>query len=219
VTGAAVDAPAAIIFDLDGVLVDSAAHHRAAWLSLLEELDVTPPREPWRLTIGRPAEEAVALLLGREVSESEARRLARRKREHYVRHARRGTMPVAGVRAFVHELVQREVARAVGTSATRRDAVRLIGAIGLTELFDVVVTADDVDWGKPHPEVYVKAADALGVLADRCLVFEDAVIGVQAARAAGMRAIGVTTSYTAVELIEAGADRAISDFVELSWPP
>ena len=109
--------------------------------------------------------------------------------------------------------------RAVATSATRRDAVRLIDAVGLTDVFDTIVTADDVDRGKPHPEVYLKAADALGVLPDRCLVFEDAVVGVQAARAAGMRAIGVTTSYTASELIEAGAERAIQDFEDLSWPP
>jgi beta-phosphoglucomutase-like phosphatase (HAD superfamily) len=219
VTGAGVDVPAAIIFDMDGVLVDSAAPHRSAWISLLEELDVAPPREFWRLTIGRPAEEAVALLLGPELSSGEARRLARRKRQHYARHALRGTVAVGGVQAFARRLVDLAVPRAVATSATRGDAVRLIDAVGLTDVFDTIVTADDVDRGKPHPEVYLKTADALGVPPDRCLVFEDAVVGVQAARAAGMRAIGVTTSYTAGELIEAGAERAIADFEDLSWPP
>jgi beta-phosphoglucomutase len=219
VTGPDVDVPAAVIFDMDGVLVDSAAHHRAAWISLLQELNMAPPGEPWRLTIGRPAEEAVALLIGRELSPGEVRRLAYRKRAHYARHARRGIVAVGGAQAFARRLVDLHVARAVATSATRRDAVRLIEAIGLTDVLDTLVTADDVGWGKPHPEVYLKAADALGVRPHRCLVFEDAVVGVHAARAAGMRAIGVTTSYSAGELLEAGAERAIPDFEDVSWPP
>jgi beta-phosphoglucomutase-like phosphatase (HAD superfamily) len=82
-----------------------------------------------------------------------------------------------------------------------------------------VVTADDVRWGKPHPEVYLKAAEAVGVAAGRCLVFEDAVVGVQAARSAGMRVIGVTTAYLGTELIAAGAERTITDFEGLPWPP
>jgi HAD superfamily hydrolase (TIGR01509 family) len=211
--------PAAVIFDMDGVLIDSGAHHRAAWASLLEELAVPAPREFWRLTIGRPAEEAVALLVGGEMSRAEARRLAYRKRDHYARHARRGTQAVPGVRDFARRLARLGVARAVGTSASRRDVRRLIGAIGLGDVFEAVVTADDVRWGKPHPEVYLKAAEAVGVAAGRCLVFEDAVVGVQAARSAGMRVIGVTTAYLGAELIAAGAERAITDFEGLSWPP
>jgi HAD superfamily hydrolase (TIGR01509 family) len=213
-----VSVPDAVIFDMDGVLIDSGAHHRAAWTSLLEELAVDPPREFWRVTIGRPAEEAVALLLG-DISSGEAQRLATRKRDHYARHSRRGIVAVPGVCEFVRMLACRGVPRAVATSASRRDAVRLLDAIGLRDLFEGLVTADDVRWGKPHPEVYLKAAEAVGAAPDRCLVFEDAVVGVQAARGAGMRAIGVTTSYTEQELIAAGAERALADFEGLPWPP
>jgi len=219
VTAAGPEIPEAVIFDMDGVLIDSGAHHRAAWASLLEELAVRPPREFWRLTIGRPAEEAVVLLVGGDLSHAEARRLARRKRDHYARHARRGAQPVPGVRAFARRLARLGIARAVGTSASRGDVERLIETIGLGDVFDAVVTAEDVRWGKPHPEVYLKAAEAVGVAAERCLVFEDAVVGVQAARSAGMRVIGVTTAYTDAELIAAGAERAIADFEGLSWPP
>ena len=218
-TAGAPEAPGAVIFDMDGVLVDSGAHHRRAWLSLLEELAVEPPRDFWRLTIGRPAEEAVCLLLDRDLSLAEAHTLARRKREHFARHARRGTVAVTGVQTFARRLVDLSVPRAVATSAARRDAVRLIEAVGLTDVFEAVVTAEDVRWGKPHPEVYVKAAEALGVAAHACLVFEDAVVGVQAARSATMRVIGVTTTYTGAELVAAGAERAIADFEDLPWPP
>src|SRR5439155_647292 len=112
-----------------------------------------PLAECWRLTIGRPAEEAVALLVG-DIGRGEARRLAELKREHYARLARRGLVAVAGAGAFVHALVRARVPRAVATSASRRDLERVLDALGLSRHLDVTVTADDVRWGKPHPEIY-----------------------------------------------------------------
>jgi beta-phosphoglucomutase family hydrolase len=207
----------AVVFDMDGVLVDSGAHHRDAWRAMFREVSVTPPPEFWRITIGRPAEEAVALLVG-DLEAGEARRLADRKREHYTRLARRGTVAVTGVAAFVAALAAADVPRAVATSATRRDLERVLQALALRRYFDVAVTADDVRWGKPHPEVYLKAAAGLGVDPGACVVFEDAEVGVQAACAAGMRVVGVTTAHTAEELVRAGAERAIPDFEGVRWP-
>ena len=201
---------------MDGVLVDSGAHHRDAWRAMFRDIGVTPPPEFWRITIGRPADEAVALLV--DVDRAEARRLADVKREHYARLARRGTMPVPGIGGFVEALAHDRVPRAVATSATRRDLERVLDQVGLRPHFDVVVTADDVRWGKPHPEVYLKAAAGLGVDPSACVVFEDAVVGVQAARAAGMRVIGVTSAHTSDELVGAGAERAVPDFEDVRWP-
>jgi len=207
-----------VIFDMDGVLIDSGAHHRAAWAALLEDEGVTCEDSAWRLTIGRPAEEAVALLLGRTLPPEEARRLAERKREHYARFAGRGVQTIAGVSAFVSELQRLGVKRAVATSATRRDVDRLLGELGLLTRFDAVVSADDVRWGKPNPEVYLRAAQGLELRPSECLVFEDALVGVHAARNAGMRVIGVTTAHTGRELIQAGAERAIANFEGFAWP-
>lgn len=209
---------AACIFDLDGVLVDSGASHRAAWAALLGELGVEPPRHDyWRLTIGRPSEEALPLLLGRRLPDWEAYDLARRKRDFYEAHARRGLSAVAGVTAFVEHLVGAGVPRAVGTSAGRHDVERILRGIGVDRHFRVVVTADDVSLGKPDPEVYVLAARRLGVAPAACLVFEDSLVGIAAARGAGMRAIGVATAYAGAELREAGAERVIDDFEGLTW--
>jgi len=180
----------AVIFDMDGVLVDSGVYHRAAWR---------------------------ALLLGRRVSEHEARRLARRKRDLYTDLSRSGVVPVPGVRDFVMALSRLGIRRAVGTSASRFDLDRLLVTVGLRRHFDVIVTADDVTLGKPDPEVYELAAARLDVPADACIVFEDSLVGVEAARRAGMRAVGVTTAHTEAELREAGAERAISDFEGLEW--
>jgi beta-phosphoglucomutase family hydrolase len=208
----------AAIFDMDGVLIDSGAHHRHAWRALLAELGTEPAHpEHWRLTIGRPSEEAIPLLLGRRVSGAEARRLARRKRDLYQERAQTGMEPVPGVPEFLHALERQHVPSAVGTSASRWDAERLLDDLGLLRFFDVVVTADDVMLGKPDPEVWAQAARRLRVTPAHCVVFEDAPVGIQAARAAGMRAIGVTTAHTDAELLAAGADRTIPDFQGLEW--
>ncbi len=206
------------IFDMDGVLIDSGAHHRKAWRALLDELGVEPAHpEFWRLTIGRPAEEAVSLLLGRRVGRAEARRLALRKRDLYATFAARGLLSVPGALRFVEALARIGVPRAVGTSASRGDVESLLGALGLRRYFDVIVTADDVRFGKPSPEVYLESARRLGAPPTACLVFEDSLVGVQAARRAGMRAIGVTTAHTVDELRRAGAETTIPDFEGLEW--
>ena len=209
---------AAAVFDMDGVLIDSAAHHRHAWRMLLDEMGAEPADpEHWRLTIGRPSEEAIPLLLGRRVSDAEARRLARRKRDFYQARAQKGLDPVLGVREFLESLEELGVPCAVGTSASRWDAERLLDDLGLLRFFDVMVTADDVMLGKPDPEVWVQVARRLRVPVARCVVFEDAPVGIQAARAAGMRAIGVTTAHREDELIAAGASLTIPDFRGLEW--
>ena len=208
----------ACIFDMDGVLIDSGAHHRNAWRALLEELGGTPAQpEFWRLTIGRPAEEAVPLLLGRRVSATEARRLALRKRELYTEFASQGMRSVPGVQEFVGALARDGVSRAVGTSASRGDVDSLLASLGLLRYFDVIVTAEDVRLGKPDPAVYLEAARQIGERPAACIVFEDSLVGIHAARRAGMRAIGVTTAHTADELHEAGAEATIADFAGVEW--
>src|SRR3970282_590057 len=135
----------AVIFDMDGVLIDSGVHHRAAWRALLTELgEEAEHPEEWRLTIGRPSEEAVPLLLGRRVPEHEARRLARRKRDLYVDLSRGGVVSGPGVRGFVWALAGRGIPRGVGTSASRFAQDRLLAGAGLRRHFNVIVTADDV---------------------------------------------------------------------------
>ncbi|HEU5197080.1 MAG TPA: HAD family phosphatase [Methylomirabilota bacterium] len=208
----------AVIFDMDGVLIDSAAHHRDAWRLLLGDIGVTPPADYWRVTIGRTAEEAVPLLLGRPVEPAEASAIAERKRALYAQLSTRGTRPVVGAPVFLETLSKARVPRAVATSASRHDADRLLTEVGLRRYFEIVITAEDVRWGKPNPEVYLKAAAGLAVPSKACLVFEDSLVGVHAARNCGMRVIGVTTSHTGRELLTAGAERAIADFEGFAWP-
>jgi HAD superfamily hydrolase (TIGR01509 family) len=208
----------AVIFDMDGVLADSGACHRKAWSALLDELQVPEPPEVWRLTIGRPSHEAVSVLLGRELPEAEARALSRRKQSLYLDIAAAGVPAVPGAPGFVEELRRRQVPRAVATSARQSDMRHVLGGLGLIESFDAIITAEHVRRGKPDPEVYLLAAQAMGMTAPQCLVFEDSLVGVQSASGAGMRVIGVATSHTEAELLQAGAERVLINFEGCGWP-
>jgi len=206
----------AAIFDMDGVLVDSGAYHRAAWRALLKELGAEPTdREFWRLTIGRPVEEALPLLLGRQLSPQEIARYSKRKTDLYHRLADGRFHPIPGAVAFVRALEAENIPRALASSASVSSVTAVLCGLGLK--FPVVVTADDVDRGKPDPEVYLAAAFRLGVAPHACMVFEDSLVGVEAARRAGMRPIGLTTAHTEAELKKAGAGQVLADFEGLTW--
>jgi len=212
------DRAQAAIFDMDGVVVDSGPYHRAAWRALLRELGVeAPDGEFWRLTIGRPVEEALPLLLGRELSAHEIARYSKRKTDLYHRLAEGRFQPIPGVVGFVRALAKANVPRALATSASSHSVDAVLTDLGLSPHFPVVVTADDVDRGKPDPEVYLAAAFRLRMAPPACVVFEDSLVGVEAARRAGMRAIGLTTAHTEAELRKAGALRVLKNFDGVTW--
>jgi beta-phosphoglucomutase len=208
----------AAVFDMDGVLVNNAPFHREAWrrLSREEGFPLTDP-EFWRQAIGRPVEEAVPRILGRPIPVAEAIRLARRKTALYHELADGHAPPVSGVVEFVRGLATADVPRALATSAVAESAARILEGIGLAAAFPVQVTAGQVRRGKPDPEVYLTAAARLGVPPAVCVVFEDAVVGVEAARRAGMAVVGLTTAHTAAALREAGATWTAPDFTGLAW--
>jgi HAD superfamily hydrolase (TIGR01509 family) len=206
------------VFDMDGVLVDNSRFHREAWRRLCREegIALTDP-EFWRLTIGRPVEEAVPRVLGRSIPPAEATRLARRKTALYHELADGHAAPVAGVVEFVRALTAAGVPRALATSAVADSAARILEGLGLAGAFPVQVTAGHVRCGKPDPEVYLTAAAGLGVPPAACVVFEDAVVGVEAARRAGMAVVGLTTAHADAELRAAGAMWTAPNFTRLAW--
>jgi beta-phosphoglucomutase family hydrolase len=206
------------VFDMDGVLVNNSRFHREAWRRLAREegFALTDP-EFWRLAIGRPVDEAVPRILGRFVTPEEAARLAQRKTALYHELADGHAEPVPGVVEFLRALAVAGVPRALATSAVADSAARILEGLGLAGAFTVQVTAGHVRRGKPDPEVYLTAAARLGVPPAACVVFEDAVVGVEAARRAGMAVVGLTTAHADAELREAGAAWTAPDFTGLVW--
>jgi HAD superfamily hydrolase (TIGR01509 family) len=168
-------------------------------------------------TLGRPVRESLPTLLGRAIDMDEHERLVRRKAAIYEEVSGGTVREVRGAVAFVRALVERAIRCGLATSAMPERVAPILEALRLTERFLAQVTGRDVRRGKPDPEVYLTASDRLRVAPGACVVFEDAPVGVEAARRAGMRVIGVATTCHAGTLRAAGAHGVVSDFAGLAW--
>jgi beta-phosphoglucomutase len=205
-------------YDMDGLLVDSEAHHHVAWrrICLEEGVGLTLAQVAER-TLGRPVRESLPTLLGRPLGPDEIERLTLRKAAFYEEASGGVVREVGGATRFVRELSRLGVRCALATSALPRRVEPILDALRLADRFQVKVTGQDVQRGKPDPEVYLTVAARLGVRPDACVVFEDAPVGIVAARRAGMSVVGLATSQDADALYAAGARAVIPDFSGLTW--
>jgi len=205
-----------VIFDWDGVIVDSSAAHEAAWERLAVEAGRPLPAGHFKAGFGRKNEQIIPHILGWNLPPAEVTRLGRRKEELYRDVLRTtGIEPLPGVRAFLTGLRAADVPCAVGSSTERLNIDTIMGVIGLGPYFRAIVSADDVTKGKPDPQVFLLGAARLGVAPAGCVVFEDAFAGLEAARAGGMKAVGVATTHPAAAL-GPHADRVVRRLDEVT---
>jgi beta-phosphoglucomutase family hydrolase len=208
----------AAIFDLNGTLIDDMRAHGRAWSAVMRELDVeVPPERFERDLAGMKHAETFEAVLGRKLPDEEVARLAERKEALYRELYRPELRLVSGARELIERLRARGVRTAIATAAPRANRDFALDGLGIRPLFDAVVGEEQAPRGKPAPDLYLAAARALGVAPSRCIAFEDAVNGVRAAVAAGMRVAAVTTTTPADKLRQAGAEFIIPDFAHL--PP
>lgn len=186
----------AILFDLDGVLVSSTAAVARQWRLWAHERNI-PPEEVLRIAHGRRTIEIVQLLAPELDAEAETRHVEAREAADTD-----GVEVIRGARELLASLPQERWA--VVTSGTRLLALSRL-KLGKLPQPRGLVTADDVREGKPHPGPYLQGAQLLGIASDECLVIEDAPAGIESAHAAGMQAIGLTTTYPASDLEQAEA--------------
>ena len=184
----------AVIFDLDGVLTDTAELHYQSWQSLMDEMGIPFDREENEALRGLSRTQSLEVILGDRVRDFTPRQrdeLARRKNEEYVSRVARLTpadlLPGAG--ELLHELRDRGIPVAVASSS--RNAATVIERLGIRHLLDALVDGNEVQESKPDPRVFLRAAERLGVEPPRCVVVEDAESGVAAGLAAGMRVVGI----------------------------
>ena len=202
------------LFDWDGVIIDSSSHHEESWERLAREEARTLPPDHFTKGFGRKNEFIIPSLLGWTRDPAEIRRISLRKEALYREVvAERGLSALPGVRTWLERLRDAGVPCAIGSSTHRANIDLSLGLIGLAEFFSGIVTAEDVSHGKPDPEVFLTAAARIARPPERCVVFEDAHVGIAAARAGGMRVIGVATTHPASELT--AADLAVHDLDEL----
>lgn len=204
----------AALFDWDGVIIDSSRHHEESWERLAREGSLILPDGHFKKGFGRKNEFIIPNILGWTSEEAEIRRLSLRKEALYREVvAEWGLEPLAGVRTWLERLRDSGVPCAIGSSTHRANIDLSLELIGLKAFFQKIITAEDVKAGKPDPEVFLKGAAALGVPAERCVVFEDALVGIAAARAGGMKVVAVATTHPVEELHD--ADRAVHRLDEL----
>lgn len=209
----------AVLFDLDGTMVDNMPYHVEAWIEMGRKLGHELTREHiQREFSGRKNEELIPSLVGRPLDASEIQQLSEEKearyRELFAPHLRL----LAGLETLLDRLAARGIAVGIATAAPANNRDFVLERSGLTGRISVIVGAEQVKRGKPAPDLFLAAARQLGCEPKATLVFEDAVLGVQAGRAAGMTVCGVTTSEPSEVLLAAGAHFTIRDFTELPEP-
>lgn len=182
----------AFVFDLDGVLTDTAEHHYFAWKKLADDEGIPFTREENEALRGVSRRESLRLLLkGRTVSEEEAEELMARKNAHYLASIREVTASdlLPGVEGLLNEL--RTSGMRIAVASSSKNAAQVIEALGLRERIDVLCDGSSVEQPKPAPDLFLEAARRLGVSPRECVAVEDAAAGIEAARRAGMRTVGV----------------------------
>lgn len=197
----------AAVFDMDGTLVDNMGFHATAWLEMAARLGVegvTVERFETHYA-GQRNEEIFPDLLQRAIAPDELARLAEEKEQLYRDRATPYLKEVAGLTPFLELLDGRGVKLAVATAAPPKNRELALRVLQFEKRFAVVVGAEDVTRGKPHPDLYLAAAERLGLAPSACVAFEDAPNGVRAAVAAGMACVGVVTTTPALKLTDVGA--------------
>ena len=207
----------AILFDMDGTLVDNMSFHTRALLEIAEQrfgvrLD---PDQVGRDFSGVKNAEIFRILAKRDVTPEETTTWEEEKEARYRELYGPHRTALRGARELLGRLRTEGIRTAVASAAPRGNLAFILDGLELRPLFDVVVGQDDAPRGKPAPDIFLAAAARLGVEPKTCLVFEDAVNGVLGARAAGMRAAGITTVCGPEVLREAGADWTMPDLSAL----
>lgn len=204
----------AVIFDLDGVLVDTSEFHRQSWYDLAEKEGFAMTDELFYATFGMQNYQIIPKLIDRDMSDSQVNRLGDWKEQRY-RDLIKGRLTLMpGVKRLLDDLKAAGFLLAIGSSAPPENLTFMLEQTGSAGIFDAFATAEDVQNGKPAPDTFLRAAEKLSVPPARCVVVEDAVQGVQAGKNARMAVVAVTSTRARHDLKD--ADLIVDSLSELS---
>lgn len=187
----------AVLWDMDGTLLDSAEYHWFAWRDALSAEGHPITYEQFQATFGQRNDTILRSYFGPDLSDEEIQRIGDSKEEQYREMVRtRGVSLLPGVHTWLTRLHAAGWRQAIATAAPRKNATTIIEVLNIEPYIDALTSAEDVQRGKPDPQVFLLAAEQVSVPPSRCIVVEDAPAGLEGARHAGMRAIGVRSSHT-----------------------
>lgn len=204
-----------IVFDFDGVIVDSHAVHVEAWRKFLATIGRTVSEEQLQFVLdGRRRDDILRHFLGN----LDAVTIAKygHQKERIFRNEASDVSVIAGLSKFLSDAEDAQLPLAIASSGSRSRVEFLLQQLGLKQRFRAIVTGDEVPRGKPDPALFLAAARKLQIAPADLIVFEDAVSGVKAAKAAGIKCIGIAEGQRAVLLLDAGADYVTPDFHNIS---
>lgn len=203
------------IFDWDGVIINSAAQHEISWDRLAKECGKTLPENHFKRGFGMKNEVIIPELLGWTTAPVEIRILSLRKEAIYREVVlEQGMSALPGVELWLRALHDEGIPCVIASSTHRENITTTLEMLGLERFFADIVTAEDVTRGKPDPEVFLTAAKRIGIEPEHAVVFEDALVGIAAAKAAGMRVVAVATTEPKEKLTH--ADWVVDQLDELS---
>jgi len=208
--------PAAVIFDMDGVLVNSNPYHLAKWVDFLDHHKISYKEEELpELILGKRNDTAFEYFLGPELTPEENRRLSEEIEETFRRVFKPHAKPLPGLDAVIKECHAAGIPMAVASSAVRANIEFVVDALGYRQYFQTMVSGDEVTHAKPDPEIYLKAADHLGIDPADAVAFEDSYPGIGAVKNAGMKCVAIASTFPIERLIPL-ADLAVPSFEHIN---
>ena len=212
--------PVAVIFDMDGVLVDSNPFHLRKWAALFRAHGIPfDEKELPQAVLGPANQDILRRFLGPHLTKAELEKLGEELEANFRREIGPHPQPLAGVRRFLHECYAQGIPMAVASAAIAKNVKFLLDSLHLRRYFRVTLAADGTVHPKPHPEIYLKTATLLTVVPTACVVFEDSFVGIEAAKRAGMKCVAIASTFSADELrTRTGADLVVQDFQAVTLP-
>lgn len=210
-----------VIFDLDGVIVDTKEAHFVSFVQLGTEAGYSISPEQFKHTFGRRNNDIFPILYGHALPPAEIERLSERKEAIFRDRVRGRVSALPGVNTLLPALQAAGFHLAIGTSTPRANVELILSELHFDRYFDAIVSAEEVTCGKPDPQVFLLAAARLQMPPAHCVVIEDAVAGVEAALAGGMKALAVTTNHSrdalshATRVVDSLAEVAPEDFLAM----
>jgi len=193
----------AVIWDMDGVIADTAPYHFSAWQEVFRKRGVKFTEEDFKRNFGRRNDTIIRDTLGEQIAQGEIGAIAREKEETFRSLAGQKIKPFPGAVALLQSLKQHKFKMAIASSTPMENIQLIIGSLGIDNCFQSIVTGQDVTEGKPSPQGFLLAAQRLGIEPRNCIVIEDAVAGVAAAKRAGMRCLAITNTHPRQSLKQA----------------